>query len=138
MDQLLVKVDRMSMLVALEVRAPLIDYQIVEFVSGLPFNYKLRGLTTKYIFKKLMAGKLPQEIVNRPKKGFGVPLARWLKFELKDWCNEILAEKEIISGGLFNFSYINKLKQDHFSGRQDNHKKLWNLIIWQLWQKKWL
>ena len=138
MDQVLVKVDRMSMSVALEVRAPFLDYQLVEFVSSLPFNYKLNGLTTKYIFKKLMADKLPSSIVNRAKKGFGVPLARWLKNELKDWCDEILAEAEIVKGGLFNFSFINKLKQDHFSGREDNHKKLWNLVIWQLWQNKWL
>lgn len=138
MDGVLVKVDRASMYNALEVRAPLLDYRLVEFVGRLPYNYKYRHFTNKHIFKKLMVNKLPREIVYRPKKGFGVPLARWLKNELKDACNELLSEDNIKKSGCFNYAYINKLKQDHFSGKKDNRKQLWTLMVWQMWYDKWL
>lgn len=135
MDGVLVKVDRASMYNALEIRAPLLDYKLLEFVSSLPYNYKYCHFQTKYIFKKLMADKLPREIVFRPKKGFGVPIAHWLKNELKDLCENLLSEKRIKNESLFQYKYIAKLKTDHFAGKKDNRKLLWTLMIWQMWQK---
>ena len=137
MDGVLVKVDRASMYKALEIRAPLLDYKLFEFVNRLPYNYKYRHFQTKFIFKRLMADKLPKEMVFRAKKGFGVPMARWLKNELKDFCNDILSESDINNDGFFNYAYIDKLKKDHFSSKVDNHKLLWTLISFQLWKKKW-
>ena len=85
-----------------------------------------------------MENKLPRNIVFRRKKGFGVPLASWLKNELKDFCNEILDENDINKAGLFNFEYIKILKEEHFSGKEDNGKLLWTLLMFQLWYKKWM
>lgn len=138
MDEVLVKVDRASMFYALEVRAPFLDFILVDFVNSLPYKYKNRRFTTKYILKKLMEGKLPKNIIYRTKKGFGIPLAGWLKNELKDFCNEILNEKTIKEGNLFNFEYIRTLKEEHFSGKEDNAKLLWTLLVFQLWYKRWM
>ncbi len=138
MDGVLVKVDRASMYNALEVRAPFLDFKLVEFVCSLPYTYKCRNLRTKFILKQLMKDKLPGSIVFRSKKGFGIPLARWLRGELKELCNEILSEKNINQEGIFNYNYINQLKGEHFLSEKNNHKQLWTLIIWQMWQNKWV
>ena len=137
MDNILVKADRASMLNSLEVRSPLLDYQVVDFVNSLPYDFKIRGWTGKYILKKLMADKLPKDIVSRPKKGFGIPLSYWLRHDLKSFCNEVLSEQNIGNVGLFNFEYVSKLKQEHFSLKRNNRKLLWTLMIFQIWHNKW-
>lgn len=136
MDGVLVKTDRASMLNALEVRSPFLDYHLVDFASSLPYNMKYKRFTTKYILKKLMEDKLPRDIVFRRKKGFGMPVARWLKGELRNFCSEILSEDAIKRAGLFNFDYIDRLKNEHFSGKKDNRKKLWTLLVLQTWLGK--
>ena len=137
MDEVLVKVDRASMFNSLEVRAPFLDTGVVDLANSLPINFKLRGLTTKYILKKMMQDKLPKEIVFRQKKGFGVPMARWISNELKPLILEKLSEEKIRREGLFNYQYINKLLNDHFSGRADNRKQIWPLLVFELWREKW-
>lgn len=138
MDDILVKVDRASMYNSLEVRAPLLDYQIVDFVNSLPLNFKINGFKTKHILKKLMEDKLPKEIVYRKKKGFGMPMAAWLTKELKPLVFDLLSETKIKNQGLFNYQYINKLLNDHFSHRTDNRKLIWTLMVFQMWREKWL
>lgn len=138
MDGVLVKVDRASMFHALEVRAPFLDFTLVDFINSLPYEYKNKGFTTKYILKKLMADKLPRDIVYRKKKGFGVPITRWLRGELKDFCNEVLSEKVVAETGLFDFDYIQRLKQEHFTGQEDHRKLLWTLLMFQLWYNRWM
>ncbi len=137
MDQVLVKVDRASMFNSLEVRAPFLDYHLVDFVNSLPYNFKCHGWNTKYILKKLMAGKLPEEIIKRPKKGFGVPIGQWLKSELRDLMDYYLSEEKIKNSGLFNYEYVEKIKSEHLAGKKDNRKLLWNLLVFQMWQEKW-
>lgn len=137
MDDILVKVDRASMFNSLEVRAPFLDVAMVDFVNSLPTNFKLRGLTTKYLLKKLMEDRLPKEIVYRKKKGFGIPLAEWLTKELRPLLFELFAERKIKNQGLFNYQYINKLLEDHFSRRADNRKLMWTLMVFQMWREKW-
>jgi len=137
MDEVLVKADRASMFNSLEVRSPFLDYRLVDFVNGLPYNFKLRGFTSKYILKKLMKGKLPPAIINRPKKGFGVPLAAWLKNELRPFCEEVLSAENINKSGLFNADFVEQLKQEHFAGKHDNRKQLWTLMVFQMWQNNW-
>lgn len=137
MDEVLVKVDRASMFNSLEVRAPFLDYQLVDFVNSLPYNFKNRGWQTKYLLKRLMSSKLPKDIVFRPKKGFGVPLGEWLRKDLKDFCNQLLSKEEFSKSGFFNISCIEQLKNEHFSGKKDNRKLLWNLMVFQLWQNNW-
>jgi asparagine synthase (glutamine-hydrolysing) len=135
MDGVLVKVDRASMYNALEIRAPFLDYKLVDFVSSLPYNYKYHHFQTKYILKKLMTDKLPKEIVFRSKKGFGMPVATWLRDDLKHLCNELLSRENIEKIGLFNFEYIDKIKNEHFSGQKDNRKMLWTLMVFIMWQE---
>lgn len=138
MDNVLVKTDRVSMKNSLEVRCPFLDCGFVEFANSLPYSFKYRKFTTKYIFKKLMEDKLPKHIVYRKKKGFGMPLARWLKNELKDFCEEILSENKIKSQNLFNYRYIERLKNEHFSGKRDHRKKIWTLMVFSLWHNKYM
>jgi len=136
-DDILVKTDRASMAVGLEVRAPFLDYTLVDFINSLPTEYKLRGFKTKYLFKELMKNKLPQNIVYRPKKGFGLPIAKWLKNDLKVFVLDSFSESKIKREGIFNFNYIKNLLQEHFSGQKDNRKVLWTLLIFEIWLEKW-
>ena len=138
MDDILVKVDRVSMLNSLEVRAPLLDYEVVNFINSLPVEMKIKNFKTKYIFKKLMEDKLPREIVNRKEKGFGMPLADWLTNELKPLALELLSEENINKQGLFNYEYIKNLLNEHFSRRADNRKLIWTLMVFMMWEEKWL
>ena len=138
MDQVLVKVDRASMRSALEVRAPFLDLEVVDFANSLPPKYKVKGITTKYILKKLMQDKLPDNVVWRKKKGFAVPLSRWLRYELRNLCNDLLACDKLKREGLINSECVEKLKNDHFSGRGNNAKKLWTLMVFELWRDRWL
>ena len=137
-DDILVKTDRASMAVGLEARAPFLDYHLVDFINSLPNNFKLRGWQTKYIFKKLMKDKIPKNIVYRAKKGFGMPVAKWIREELKDFTLELFIEKKIKEQGIFNYSYVKQLLQEHFAGRKDNRKLIWTLIVFQMWARKWL
>jgi asparagine synthase (glutamine-hydrolysing) len=143
MDQVLVKVDRASMANSLEVRAPLLDSRVVDLALSLPVNFKLRGgslpygYETKYIFRKLMQDRLPADIVWRPKKGFGVPMAAWLSGPLAPLLAEKLSEKRLEEQGLFDSIYIARLIREHQEKKADHRKKLWTLLVFQLWAEKW-
>lgn len=135
-DDLLVKVDRASMANSLEVRSPFLDYRLVEFALNLPPEYRLNNLVTKYILKKYAKQFLPKEIVYRRKKGFGIPLAFWIRNELKDFVLDIFCEDKIKKEGFFQYGYIKKLLTEHFANRSDNHKQIWTLLMFELWLKK--
>ncbi len=137
-DDILVKVDRASRANGLEVRCPLLDQDVVEFACRLPMQYKLRGLTTKYLLKKAAAGILPDQIIGRKKKGFGIPISQWLGGELKDFMLDHLAERRIRMQGYFNYSYIKSLIDDHLKKRKDNRKLLWTLLIFQIWHERYV
>ncbi|MFC1678584.1 asparagine synthase-related protein, partial [Patescibacteria group bacterium] len=138
MDDILVKVDRASMFNSLEVRTPMLDYRFVDFANSLPSKYKLQGKHTKYILKKLMRGKLPKGIIERKKKGFGIPIADWLTEDLKPLALDLLSPEKIKNQGLFDYKFINNLLTNHFSRKEDNRKTLWTLLVFQMWQEKWL
>lgn len=138
MDEVLVKVDRASMHHALEVRAPMLDYRIAEFVFALPYRMKYRNFQTKRLLKELMRGKLPDNILFRKKKGFGVPLSKWLREDLEPLCEKLLSRENLERQGLFDVEYVNKLKKDHIEERQDNRKQLWNLMVFQMWYNRWI
>ncbi len=133
MDQVLVKVDRASMKTSLETRAPFLNHKLVDYINSLPYEFKLKHLKVKYILKKLMKNKLPKSIINRKKKGFGIPLAKWLREDLRETCEKTLSKENIEKTALFNYSFIKKLKEDHFTKKKDNRRKLWALIVFQLW-----
>ena len=135
-DDILFKVDRMSMAHALEVRAPYLDHELVQFVCSLKPELKLKGLTTKYILKEAAQGILPEKIICRPKKGFGIPIAKWIKSDLKEIFKEVLSEETLSREGLFNPRWVNGLLEDHLQNRRDNRKTLWTLFVFELWRQK--
>jgi asparagine synthase (glutamine-hydrolysing) len=114
------------MLNSLEVRAPFLDTHVVEFINTLPKNFKLNGFEGKYILKKIMEDKLPKNIIYRNKKGFGIPLSNWIKFDLK---NEISNVLKSAPEELFNLSEINKILSDHLNNKRNNRKLIWNLYV---------
>ena len=132
MDDVLAKVDRASMRYGLEVRAPFLAREVVEFLTTLPYQYKLSGFTTKYLLKD----KLPKNIVRRKKKGFGVPVSEWLKGDLKPPLLELLSKKKLLRQGIFSPDYVQKIIGEHMSGRKNNDKKLWALLVFQLWHEQ--
>ena len=132
-DGVLAKVDRASMAHGLEVRVPFLDHRFVELVTGIPERLKLKGFTTKYIWKKAIKDRIPDEIARRGKKGFGIPIGKWFCGELRDLLLELLSEKRLKKQGIFNLSTVKRLVSDHLAHRVDNRKKLWNLLIFQLW-----
>jgi asparagine synthase (glutamine-hydrolysing) len=135
-DDILVKVDRAAMANGLEVRCPLLDQELVEFACRLPMQYKLHGLKTKYLLKKAAAGILPDSIINRKKKGFGIPISKWLTGELKSSMLDYLGEERIRRQGFFNYSSVKSLIDDHLAKRKDNRKLLWTLLIFQIWHER--
>lgn len=134
---ILTKVDRASMGASLEVRAPFLDHELVEFVSRLPYQMKCSGLSLKHILKKAMAPYLPAKIIARPKKGFGIPVAKWIKGPLKEQVGDMLSAEKIRNEGLFRPSEISRLVKDHMTGRVDNRKKLWTLLMFEHWLERW-
>ena len=137
-DNILVKVDRMSMATSLEARVPYLDYRFVELVSSLPGHLKLKGLQTKWILKKAMADLLPEEILRRGKEGFSIPIKNWLQHELKPMMLDVLSPERIQKEGLFNVAYMEKLKKEHLEGTQNHSHRLWALMVFEIWMHKYM
>lgn len=136
-DDLLVKSDRASMAASLEVRLPFLAYPLVEFALSLPSTLKVRGLKTKYLLKKAMAPYLPARTISRPKKGFGIPVAKWLNNEFRDVADELFSEAFIRKQGLFEYSEISRLLATHRSQSADRRKELWTIFMFQRWWQKY-
>jgi asparagine synthase (glutamine-hydrolysing) len=130
---ILQKVDRASMACSLEVRVPLLNRVLVEWATRLPHDLKLRGFTTKYLFRKAFRSILPPEITSRRKKGFNMPVAKWLVGPLRDLVEDTLSESRLRSDGFFRPQAVRNLLDEHHSRRRDNRKLIWTLLIFQLW-----
>ena len=137
-DDILVKIDRASMANSLEVRVPFLNHELVDFVTRLPAKMKLDGFKTKSILKKTIKNKIPDRILRRKKKGFGIPVAGWLKGELKDIALEYLNPQRLKREGFFNPEYVSILLDEHFNNSKDNHKKIWAIMIFELWLEKYV
>ena len=135
---ILVKVDRASMGCSLEVRVPLLNSRMLEFATRLPVRHKLRGLTRKYLFRKAMRGRIPDDIIDRPKKGFGFPVSKWLRDELKPLLLDMLSQERLTRQRLFDPASVERLVRDHLAGARDNRKFLWTLLMFQLWYDRYL
>lgn len=133
LDDILVKVDRCSMLQSLEVRAPFLDKKVTEFVARLPVSAKLSGFKRKWLLKKAFAKILPPEILKRNKRGFQIPVADWLRGQLKPLLLEFLSPEFLARQGIFNPVAIEKMMQEHFWEKRDYRKQLWTLLVIQLW-----
>ena len=136
-DNLLVKVDRASMACSLELRTPFLDHRLIEFAEGLPGDLKVRGFKLKYILKKAVERWLPHEIVYRQKRGFSVPIASWMRNELRPLVDETLEGEKLRQQGMFNPEFVRRLLDEHWSGKADHRKTLWTLFSFQLWYDRW-
>lgn len=134
---ILPKVDRASMAHSLEVRVPLLNATMLEFVDQIPHHFKLRGFTTKYLLRRALRDLLPASILRRGKKGFNMPVAKWLNGPLKPLAEEMLSQERLKEGGLFNPAYVRGLLDDHQARRRDNRKLLWTLLVFELWRERW-
>lgn len=132
-NDILVKLDRSSMMASLEGRVPLLNNDFVAYATRLPLNMKLRGLRSKFILKRALRGILPDDILDRPKKGFGIPVAHWFRGPLKEQMLSVLSPERIAREGFFDPASVGRLIQDHLDGRRDNRKQLWTLFAFELW-----
>lgn len=137
-DDILVKVDRASMANSLEVRVPYLDHTLVEYAAQIPTLYKLNGFTTKYILKKATQNILPKHIIRRKKKGFGIPLAKWFNDDLKEMLLDYLAEERLKKSAIFDYAYVKRLLDEHFSQTRDNRKQLWTLFVFEMWRERYM
>jgi len=137
-DNNLVTVDRASMANGLEVRCPLLDKDVVEYVCRLPMQYKLHGFRTKYLLKRAAEGLLPQKIIHRQKKGFGLPLARWLNTDLKTFMLDYLNEERIRRQGIFHYPYVKRLIDEQLAKSKDHREPLWTLLVFQVWYERYI
>tara|TARA_R110002073_G_scaffold234063_1_gene395356 strand:+ start:638 stop:2467 length:1830 start_codon:yes stop_codon:yes gene_type:complete len=126
---ILTKVDRASMANSMEVRVPLLDHKLVEWIATLPSDFKLHNGEGKYIFKKSLEGRLPNDILYRPKMGFGVPLGKWFRNELKQDIQQSVLSDRMLDSGYFNADYLNHLVSQHQSGLRDYSAPLWTLMM---------
>ena len=136
-DDILAKVDRSSMAVSLEARVPLLDHRLMEFVATIPSSLKLRDGTGKYLLKRAMAARLPAEILARRKMGFGVPLGTWFRGELRDMTHDLLLAPRTRQRGIFRPSWVEWLVRTHEAGRRDCSARLWALLCFELWMRRW-
>ncbi len=137
-DDILVKVDRASMAVALETRAPLLDYRLAEFMATVPPEMRYRNRTKKYLLKKAVTGVLPEEIIHRGKMGFGVPLKNWFRKDAAVFTREILLSKQARERGILRAEEVRRALDRHAEGRRDFSGKLWTLLFFELWCRHWL
>ena len=137
-DDILVKVDRMSMAVSLEARVPLLDHRFVEFAATIPGPLRLQGKRTKHILKQAMAGILPDFIINRGKEGFSIPIKNWMKNELKPMMMDALSESKVKDAGFFDPRYVNRLINEHLQGSENHSHRLWALMMFHMWRDIYL
>ena len=138
LDDVLHKVDRATMSATLEGREPLLDHRIVEFIAQIPNKMKIRNGTKKWILKEVAHKYLPKEMMNQDKKGFGAPIQQWLKDELKEIFDSYLNEKTLSHHKLFNIQQVIQMKNSYMNGDNINVSKLWYILIFQMWYKKWM
>ena len=136
-DDILTKVDRASMAVALEARVPLIDHRVVEFAWRLPRAALLRGGISKWILRQVLYRHVPRELVERPKMGFAVPLADWLRGPLRPWAEELLAEPRLRQAGFFDAARVRQAWDEHQSGRHNRDFMLWSVLMFEAWRERW-
>ena len=136
---ILTKVDRMSMATSLEVRVPILDHLFVEWATGLPAEWKLRGGQQKYILRKLADRVgVPHEALYRPKQGFALPLVHWIRHELKELILSVLLDPRTMQRGYFDPAGVTRLLDEHFRGRRDHSGGIWRLLMLELWHRNFL
>ena len=136
-DDILTKVDRASMAFALEARVPLIDHRVVEFSWRLPREAKIRSGVSKWLLRQVLYRRVPRELIERPKMGFSIPLADWLRGPLRDWAETLLSEKRLREAGLLDVQRVRQTWQEHLSGKHSHEHRLWNVLMLEAWRERW-
>jgi asparagine synthase (glutamine-hydrolysing) len=136
-DDILTKVDRASMAVALEARVPLLDHRVVEFAWQLPHAAKIRGGTSKWLLRQVLDRHVPKHLIDRPKMGFGIPLGEWLRGPLRDWAETYLNEGRLRDAGLLDATLVRQYWQDHLNGRRNWQYLIWDVLMLETWRERW-
>lgn len=137
-DDLLVKSDRMAMANSLETRAPFLDNEVVALTAHMPERLKIRGRTQKWILREAFKDELPPENVRRIKRGFGMPVASWLRGHMQSFARDILLDTQTLRRGYFVSQHVRQLLDDHTAGRADHGQRLWALLVLELWHRKFV
>jgi len=132
-DDILVKVDRASMGVSLEVRTPLLSHKLVEFALSLPIQFKLRDGRGKWLLRNLLYKHVPKQLLDRPKHGFSIPLAQWLRGGLREWASDLLTKSSLEKHGHFHTSVIQKRWKEHLTGKVNWDSFIWSIVMFQSW-----
>jgi asparagine synthase (glutamine-hydrolysing) len=136
-DDILAKVDRASMAVSLEARVPFLDHRVVEFAARMPLSMNIRAGVGKWILRGVLYKYVPKDLIERPKRGFALPIGDWLRGPLRDWGEELLNEYRLRSEAYFHPGIVRKLWEDHLSGQRDLSPHIWGLLMFQAWQDQW-
>jgi asparagine synthase (glutamine-hydrolysing) len=135
-DDILCKVDRAAMACSLETRVPFLDYRVVELAWRLPLHMKVRGNTGKWALRQVLYKYVPQELIDRPKAGFAIPIGQWLRGPLREWAESLISEQRLQSEGFLRSAPIWQAWVEHLSGKRDNTAKLWSVLMFQAWLEK--
>ena len=138
LDDILQKVDRATMSVSLEGREPFLDQRIIEWAAQLPLEYKYNKGTKKFILKEIVHKYIPKQMMDRPKMGFGIPIANWLKNDLKKFVDQFLDENYIKQQGIFNPIEVSRIRNEFYFGKMEKAEKIWYLLMFQMWYDKWV
>ena len=137
-EDILTKLDRTSMAVSLESRVPLLDHDVVAFALSLPLSYKRSNGTGKVVLRKVLEKYVPREMIDRPKKGFSVPVAEWIRGPLRGWAEDLIQKTRTQHGAILNADVIGDKWQEHLSGRRDHSELLWPVLMFESWAQKWM
>jgi len=132
-DDILAKVDRASMAVALETRVPFLDHRVAEVAARIPLKMKAHDGRGKNIVRKLLYGIVPRDLVDRPKAGFAIPVGEWIRGPLREWAEELLDPAKLSAEGWFDSAIVRRRWDDHFAGRRDSTHAIWAVLMFQAW-----
>ena len=137
-ELLLMRVDKMTMAAGVEARVPFLDHELVEFTMGIPTEQKIKGGCSKYLLKKALTGILPDEVLHRPKQGFGAPVAEWFAGDLYRYAEDSILQSQIRELDLLDYDLVGGMLKDHRAGRRPNAFLLWNLFNLSQWYDYWV